>query len=302
MAAARDVPPSTAFLYVPQELQINKHTIKARAPELWEVYEKHPEIFKKHYDSEYLRLIVFVYYEMLKGDQSFYHPYFAVISETDLPMTWSEDELTEFQDQVLKITILNYKKEYEEEWILVKKTLDLYPNLFPGINDVLQHENMYKLFTRAFINVVTRCFGWGLPCTTMVPFADFINHHNVDSSYELISRDEDPNISDEQMRSLPKAYYTQSKKEIDYSDVFLNQKEENECEIEDFKISNNRSLNYIRLIEARKEAKNTQQTLAKIIHSVPMNIWDVNYLSTSDDDDNDEESSDEDENSDEAEY
>jgi hypothetical protein len=35
-------------------------------------------------------------------------------------MTWSEDELTEFQDQVLKATILNYKKEYEEEWTLVK--------------------------------------------------------------------------------------------------------------------------------------------------------------------------------------
>jgi len=33
-----------------------------------------------------------------------------------------------------------------------------------------------------------------------------------------------------------------------------------------------------------------------------MNVWDVNYLSTSDDDDNDEESSDEDDNSDEAEY
>jgi hypothetical protein len=61
-------------------------------------------------------------------------------------------------------------------------------------------------------------------------------------------------------------------------------------------------LNYIRLIEARKEAKNTHQTLAKLIHSAPMNIWDVNYLSTSDDDDNDEESSDEEENSDEAEY
>lgn len=85
----------------------------------------------------------------------------------------------------------------------------------------------------------------------MVPFADFINHHNVDSSYELISRDQDPRISDEQMRSLPKAYYTQSKKEIDYSDIFSNLKEESECDIEDFKISNNRSLNYIRLIEAR---------------------------------------------------
>ena len=93
MAAAKDVPPSTAFLYVPQELQINKHTIKNRAPELWEVQEKHPEVFKKHYDAEYLRLIVYVYYELLKGEQSFYHPYFEVISDTDLPMTWSDEEL-----------------------------------------------------------------------------------------------------------------------------------------------------------------------------------------------------------------
>lgn len=52
-------------------------------------------------------------------------------------MTWSEEELSEFQDQVLKMTILNYKKEYEEEWLLVKKTLELYPLLFPGINDPL---------------------------------------------------------------------------------------------------------------------------------------------------------------------
>ncbi len=123
-------------------------------------------------------------------------------------MTWSEDELTEFQDQVLKATILNYKKEFEEEWILVKKALDLYPNLFPGIKDQELYDDMHKLFTRAFINVVTRCFGWGLPCTTMVPFADFINHHNVDSSYELISKDQDPKQSDQEMRSLPNAYYT----------------------------------------------------------------------------------------------
>lgn len=134
----------------------------------------------------------------------------------------------------------------------------------------------------------------------MVPFADFINHHNVDSSYELISKDQDPKLTDEEIRSLPKAYFTQSKREVDYTDFYKQEKEEQECEIEDFKISNNRSLNYIRLVETRKEAKNTQSTLSKLIHSTPTNIWDVNYLSTSDDDDNDDESSDEDENSDEA--
>ena len=40
--------------------------------------------------------------------------------------------------------------------------------------------------------MVTRCFGWGLPCTMMIPFADCINHHNVDSSYELIHSDWPP--------------------------------------------------------------------------------------------------------------
>lgn len=128
----------------------------------------------------------------------------------------------------------------------------------------------------------------------MVPFADFINHHNVDSSYELVSKDSNPNQAEVQLRSFPKAYYTQSKKEIDYSDLFehpATQDEESKCEIEDFLISNNRSLNYIKLIEARKEAKSSDGTLKKLLQTEPMNVWDINYLSTSDDDDNDEESS-----------
>jgi hypothetical protein len=45
---------------------------------------------------------------------------------------------------------------------------------------------------RAFASVVTRCFGWSLPSTMVVPFADFINHHNVDSSYEMVSSDWKP--------------------------------------------------------------------------------------------------------------
>jgi len=58
--------------------------------------------------------------------------------------------------------------------------------------------------------VVTRCFGWGLPKTTLVPFADCINHHNVDSSYELIHRNWDP--SKQEASGGPKEYYSYSKK------------------------------------------------------------------------------------------
>lgn len=43
-----------------------------------------------------------------------------------------------------------------------------------------------ELFYKCFNTIVTRCFGWGLPKTSLIPFADGINHHNVDSTYEFI--------------------------------------------------------------------------------------------------------------------
>lgn len=51
----------------------------------------------------------------------------------------------------------------------------------------------------------------------MVPFADFINHHNVDSSYELISEQADPS---ELSLKMKVAYFTVSKSEVDYSDMY----------------------------------------------------------------------------------
>lgn len=193
MAAAKDLPPSTAFLYVPTDLHINKHTVKARSPDLWnDVYLKHPEIFSKHYDYQYLWLIVYVFHELLKGEESFWHPYFEVISWSDIPMLWTEDELSEFQDAVLKATIIQYRKDFDEEWELCYKTFQNYEKYFPGLSDPSKKDHFQTVFIRAFNSVVTRCFGWGLPCTTMVPFADFINHHNVDSSYEFVSRNVNP--------------------------------------------------------------------------------------------------------------
>lgn len=81
-----------------------------------------------------------------------------------------------------------YKKEFDEEWEVFYKALSdpKYEDYFPGFSDLSRKEEMKTIFIRAFTSVVTRCFGWGLPKTMMVPFADCINHHNVDSTYELI--------------------------------------------------------------------------------------------------------------------
>jgi len=67
----------------------------------------------------------------------------------------------------------------------------------------------------------------------MVPFADFINHHNVDSSYELISKDMKPTATGNEASGFPQAYFTVSKKEIDYSEFYIKTAEEIENELEE---------------------------------------------------------------------
>jgi hypothetical protein len=93
MAASKDIPPQTAFLYVPQHIIITEMTV--RNSKIGDLILKHPEIFKDHYDAEYLLLIVFLWHEMLKGEESFWHRYFEIINISELPMIWSDEEIEE---------------------------------------------------------------------------------------------------------------------------------------------------------------------------------------------------------------
>jgi len=55
----------------------------------------------------------------------------------------------------------------------------------------------------------------------VVPYADFINHHNVDSSYEIVNSNwppVQPNELEEQEELLGhKDYHTQSKADVNYA-------------------------------------------------------------------------------------
>mmetsp|Transcript_41062 Transcript_41062/g.53851 ORF Transcript_41062/g.53851 Transcript_41062/m.53851 type:complete len:141 (+) Transcript_41062:76-498(+) len=72
MCAARDIPPMTAFCYIPWHLLITEDNIRKWAPQVEAVWEANPIIFKKHYDAEYLRMILFLWHERLKGEDSFW--------------------------------------------------------------------------------------------------------------------------------------------------------------------------------------------------------------------------------------
>lgn len=56
---------------------------------------------------------------------------------------------------------------------------------------------------------MTRCFGWTLPSTSLVPMADMLNHSNINpSTYHLINKSIEKT-------GEPKNRYTLKKERID---------------------------------------------------------------------------------------
>ena len=141
-------------------------------------------------------------HEQMKGEESFFYPYFQIVNRSDLPFLWEPNDIKEFQDAVLQSNIEFYRTEFEIEWDLFHKTLmeNKYDHIIPGISDASNKDTLKEKYITAYLTVISRCFGWGLPFTTLIPFADCINHHNVDSSYDLIKAEWKP-ISVEQYQN-----------------------------------------------------------------------------------------------------
>ena len=80
------------------------------------IIHRHKDVFEEHADSEYLRLIFFITYEITKGEKSMWYPYFGIAERSDLPAFWDPKELDVLEDELLKAEIMEYKEEYEAEY------------------------------------------------------------------------------------------------------------------------------------------------------------------------------------------
>ena len=65
-----------------------------------------------------------------------------------------------------------------QEWQTLEPLYEAEP-MFKGIS----RELWLKMYNLA----CTRCFGWTLPSTMMVPFADFLNHLPIDTQFEVFN-------------------------------------------------------------------------------------------------------------------
>ena len=157
--------------------------------------------------------------------------------------------------------IKTFREEYYKEYDMIFETFrsNKYDDVWPGVSQGEYEEtkaNFEPVFYKCFNTIVTRCFGWGLPKTSLIPFADCINHHNVDSTYEFICKElheplfELDNLKMEDRYSIEintfiednkkqlqldnpdiqmmedASYYTKSKMMFDISDFYITQEDD----------------------------------------------------------------------------
>ena len=114
------------------------------------------------------------------------------------------------EDELLKAEIKEYKEEYDAEYQALYEIACMYPDLI----DATQFTEAY--FKKAFTVTVTRCFGWSLPHTMVIPFADCANHFIIDNQYEMFNK----RLGDQKKLNAPfteaeEKYFTPCKSRID---------------------------------------------------------------------------------------
>ena len=153
-------------------------------------------------------LLLRIYYEISLGQKSYWYPYLRLIPEKECINNWQEHELEMTQDTQLVMQLTCFLHQLELEWLNFTTILRQYPDIFP------ETFMTQSLFNICYSHVYSRCFGYGLDSTSMIPMADNLNHSCVDVTQELINLDlHKSGPADEQ-------YYRVSKFLTDYTQIY----------------------------------------------------------------------------------
>jgi hypothetical protein len=182
LLATADIDAGEHIIKVPSSQLIN--TKKAfYAPDLQPIYRAHPDVYGKHNnDSEENLLYTFILHEIQKKEQS---PFYQMIKmwprDADMLQLWDEEELEELQDPTLSCEVQKQFDDMMTAWNRLYEVLVKYPEVFRA-----QSISFHRYKWVATLGT-TRCFASNWPCVCqMVPFADQLNHENVDVHYDCI--------------------------------------------------------------------------------------------------------------------
>lgn len=138
-------------------------------------------ILRAHEDSLRgdLLLSLYIMFEMSKGSSSFYYPYLQILPEPGSVSQWTSAQMQELQNEDLLLKAKNRLTTLRNSYNrAILPLCQRYPLQLPA------EAFSYNLFLFAWYSVQARAFGRRLPWTAMVPFADCLNHSNLQTKYD----------------------------------------------------------------------------------------------------------------------
>ena len=124
-------------------------------------------------------LTVYIMSELLKGSSSFYAPYLNILPESGSIIQWTDAQLNQLEDPNLLYRTRTRGKMLKNTYERTFNSLySRFPDAFPT------EQYTHELFLFAWFCVQARAFGRRLPWTALVPFADCLNHANVQTKYD----------------------------------------------------------------------------------------------------------------------
>ncbi|CAD8159049.1 unnamed protein product [Paramecium pentaurelia] len=320
VVAIKDIPANTAIICVPQTLIISQE--KCKQSSLSIVYDKHPELFDENEisDAEFNILIFYLFNEKKKGEQSFYHPYIQAIQSNNTLIDWTKEELRYIEDPIILDEFAIVREDLNDLWNQAKDIFNEFISIFGDIRPTDKQD-----FYWAAQSVMSRCFGWSLKSTSMIPIADFLNHSNKACTHYLVhskienleqerlqakknrrneqNYDSDleniENMEDSFIRLLEEQYKFKGNK-INLSILKIQQDESQIKQYEDQKqtyilqhqhyLTENqlKDINNLdNLSNVDKRAMINWINYEQMIQNPEVNLWDLGFLTSSDSEDND---------------
>lgn len=213
--ATEDINPKEAIMFVPNKLLITDKMIRKHEV-LAPIIEKYLDVFPKNMMTATHAQCLYFLYEKLKGEQSFWKPFFDTLSSEDSPYD-VRDEIFDFvADSKMKSEILDMRKRTQDDWeTKFSPILEKHKGVFPGAT--------YEDFFWAYAIVNTRSLAFTVPSTLCAVMLDNLNHSDTNICYVATVNTKFEKETDEDFQT--EQNYTKMGDYYDLSSLKLNEDE-----------------------------------------------------------------------------
>ena len=171
--AITDINTNEYILEIPKKLMISP--VHAYNSEIGKYLAENKDVIRG--DSV---LALYLMYERIKGESSFYYPYLQILPSPGTIAEWTQNQLLQLQDDGI---VLRARRKKLQVFTLYTQCVIPLCEKYPEIFSLEDYSS--KNFEFCWYSIQARAFGRRLPWSAMVPFADCLNHSNVQTKYDF---------------------------------------------------------------------------------------------------------------------